>query len=386
MHTVRAGGGWEGGGGGGGGGGDDSSSSAAMAGGRGRPGPAVGAGLPAWGEGQGQDPRDGEAAPAPAPAPAPPGGPSPEAATPETAAREDTTPPPVDPESRGDCALPPPAFLPGDGSSSPKHPATALASYPGSGSTLTRLLLELATGYHTGSVYGDRTLLENPAHPFLGEYHRTNVTVVKTHFPAGSVGTEFEFREARRVVLLLRDPRRAIPSYGNYEYGKSHGSEHGMQAPEEEWVRWRDHGDTVGREMGLWAGVVGHWTRWALAQDPADISLHVVRYEDLVGEEGGAMEAMRSLVDFLGYPATSSDQLLCALGEALGRKSSGIHRERRYVPGYTAEQEEAIAGKMRELVEGCGFWVSPDSSSSLCRALESYLVDMGATRTEDPGA
>lgn len=56
---------------------------------------------------------------------------------------------------------------------------TALASYPGSGSTLTRLLLEVATEIYTGSVYGDVSLYNNTAHRFLGEFHRANVSCVK---------------------------------------------------------------------------------------------------------------------------------------------------------------------------------------------------------------
>lgn len=56
---------------------------------------------------------------------------------------------------------------------------TALASYPGSGSTLTRLLLEVATEIYTGSVYGDVSLYNNSAHRFLGEFHLANVSCVK---------------------------------------------------------------------------------------------------------------------------------------------------------------------------------------------------------------
>eukprot|EP00961_Rhodomonas_salina_P159507 2148068-Rhodomonas_salina.1 len=36
-------------------------------------------------------------------------------------------------------------------------PSTMLASYPGSGSTMTRMLLEVASGVLTGSIYGDNS-------------------------------------------------------------------------------------------------------------------------------------------------------------------------------------------------------------------------------------
>ena len=59
------------------------------------------------------------------------------------------------------------------------RPPPALVSYPGSGSTLTRLLLEMVTQIKTGSVYGDVSLYNNRRHQFLGEFNTTFVSVVK---------------------------------------------------------------------------------------------------------------------------------------------------------------------------------------------------------------
>jgi len=55
----------------------------------------------------------------------------------------------------------------------------ALASFPGSGSTWSRTLLEQATGVFTGAIYCDRSL---KAEGFVGEYITTrNVIAIKTH-------------------------------------------------------------------------------------------------------------------------------------------------------------------------------------------------------------
>ena len=53
-----------------------------------------------------------------------------------------------------------------------------LTSLPGSGNSWTRLLIEYATGYYTGSIYGDTTLFEL----FPGEVHcGKRLSVIKVH-------------------------------------------------------------------------------------------------------------------------------------------------------------------------------------------------------------
>ena len=58
-------------------------------------------------------------------------------------------------------------------------PLVALASFPGSGNTWVRYLLQQLTGVHTGSIYNDGDLSR---HGFPGEHHQGgDVLVVKTH-------------------------------------------------------------------------------------------------------------------------------------------------------------------------------------------------------------
>ena len=95
-----------------------------------------------------------------------------------------------------------------------KHagPLVALASFPGSGNTWLRYLLQQATGILTGSVYKDYALLKNG---FPGEnVVNGSVIAVKTHeFGKESIGA-FD-----KVVLLVRDPFSSLQAEFNRRSG-----------------------------------------------------------------------------------------------------------------------------------------------------------------------
>ena len=61
----------------------------------------------------------------------------------------------------------------------PKGPLTALASFPGSGNTWIRYLLQQATGIATGSVYNSSQFLKS-CFPGEGVYNGS-VIAIKTH-------------------------------------------------------------------------------------------------------------------------------------------------------------------------------------------------------------
>ena len=110
--------------------------------------------------------------------------------------------------------------------------AISLASFPGSGNTWVRGLLQKATGYCTGAIYCDGDLRK---HGFAGEgVISGSVLVTKTHRPSSS------FNDSRcdyhitftKGILILRDPFKAIISEWNRRNGKGavlHGS-HGHTA------------------------------------------------------------------------------------------------------------------------------------------------------------
>ena len=88
-----------------------------------------------------------------------------------------------------------------------RHGVTALASFPGSGNTWVRTLLEKATGVCTGSYACDMSLRYAG---FTGEgIQSSNVIVVKTHEAKPHWG---EFSSA---IVLVRNPMDAIVSDWN---------------------------------------------------------------------------------------------------------------------------------------------------------------------------
>ena len=91
-------------------------------------------------------------------------------------------------------------------------PVTALASFPGSGNTWLRYLLQQVTGVSTGSVYKDAALLKNgfPAESVANG----SVLAVKTH-EWGAAGRQ-QFAEA---ILLVRDPFDSILAEFNRRSG-----------------------------------------------------------------------------------------------------------------------------------------------------------------------
>ncbi|XP_050699605.1 uncharacterized protein LOC126987014 [Eriocheir sinensis] len=102
-------------------------------------------------------------------------------------------------------------------------PRTALASFPGSGNTWLRYLIQGATGLFTGSVYLDRELATKG---FYGENEPPEcgcAVVVKTHgyCLAGLPATKEErLRDLERFygrgLLLLRSPYDTLIAYRNY--------------------------------------------------------------------------------------------------------------------------------------------------------------------------
>ncbi|MBV95537.1 WSC domain-containing protein 2, partial [Eschrichtius robustus] len=90
----------------------------------------------------------------------------------------------------------------------------ALASFPGAGNTWARHLIELATGFYTGSYYFDGSLYNKG---FKGErdHWRSGRTIcIKTH---ESGQKEIEAFDA--AILLIRNPYKALMAEFNRKYG-----------------------------------------------------------------------------------------------------------------------------------------------------------------------
>ena len=98
-----------------------------------------------------------------------------------------------------------------------ESPIVALVSFPGSGNTWLRYLLEQATGVYTGSLYCDHSLKA----VFPGEYVVSgSVLVVKTHHgDTRELPEDVQAVSGRkffdRAVVVVRDPYDALVSEAN---------------------------------------------------------------------------------------------------------------------------------------------------------------------------
>ncbi|CAJ1932469.1 unnamed protein product [Cylindrotheca closterium] len=157
---------------------------------------------------------------------------------------------------------------------------TLLASYPRSGNTLLRSLLEGVTGLVTASdTRADRTLSKALAeqHDLVGE-GLCLPPVTKTHWPERKGCSKFR---AHRAILVVRNPFDAIVSYWNLAVTNTHTK----KVTEEVYERFATFfRDLVRNEMVVWLQFLEFWvTR-------TEIPVLLVRYEDLIGNPRQELE------------------------------------------------------------------------------------------------
>ena len=86
------------------------------------------------------------------------------------------------------------------------------ASFPGSGARMTLFLVQALTGIQTNNDYNSN------------QRGFDNVVTVKTHYPINfpenfkELEKEYDFDKA---LLVVRHPKDAIPSFFNFQWGKS---------------------------------------------------------------------------------------------------------------------------------------------------------------------
>ncbi|XP_064118552.1 sialate:O-sulfotransferase 1-like [Macrobrachium nipponense] len=204
---------------------------------------------------------------------------------------------------------------------------TWLLSFPRSGNTWTRYLIESASGFFTGSIYNARfpkTL------GFLGEgdpIWRNRTILTKTHRVQPSMGT------GRPVVMIIRNPARSIVSYWNYRGFKN------------ETRRWTE---SVGKASYATAGFhrfvtekLGKWRsiyKYALNNSKR---LHVVFYEKL---RENPLREIRDVLRFLQV-RPQKERFLC-LSRHLEGNAKGSQR---HEDPYSLGEKKALASALEEI-------------------------------------
>ncbi|KPJ12441.1 WSCD family member AGAP003962 [Papilio machaon] len=186
--------------------------------------------------------------------------------------------------------------------------AVALVSYPGSGNTWLRYLLQQVTGILTGSIYMDFGL---KVHGFPAE----NVTdgtvlVVKTH-----EAPPLEPDKFKSAVLLIRNPRDAILADFNRLHkghiGTAPKSAFKKRSHERKKTDWSSY---VTIQLRTWESLHDLW----LTKFPGPA--YIVFYETLVKD---TRNTLQGILNFLNYTFTERD-MNCALSH-----KEGIYRRKK---------------------------------------------------------
>ncbi|XP_078682313.1 WSCD family member GA21586-like [Branchiostoma floridae x Branchiostoma belcheri] len=205
-------------------------------------------------------------------------------------------------------------------------PITALVSFPGSGNTWLRYLVQQATGILTGSVYKD---LELKRHGFPAEgCINGSVVLVKTH----EFGGNNSFKHFDKTILMVRDPYDAILAEFNRHYGGHNGfaarARYKSQA-------WRDF---VEGKSQTWSNTFLDWLKF-----PGP--LLIVQYEKLRDDLDNQL---RRITRFLNLPEVSQERMNCVLRNSEGKFKRRRNSEDNFNP--FSRQQRAVVNVYKKAV------------------------------------
>ncbi|KFB37029.1 AGAP003962-PA-like protein [Anopheles sinensis] len=213
-----------------------------------------------------------------------------------------------------------------------KPELAALVSFPGSGNTWLRYLLQQATGILTGSVYKDYGLLKSgfPAESVAN----SSVLVVKTHEWGPNAWAPYT-----KAILLVRDPERAILA----EFNRQSGGHVGFASPDRyRRTKGRYWTQFVKNKLWAWEQTNLSWAKNFTGE------VKLVFYDDLVANVEGTL---RSILKFLNH--TPDEELLaCAL-----MRKEGIYRRKKRIlqfDPYSPAMHAAIDEKRAEVYAALG--------------------------------
>ena len=224
-------------------------------------------------------------------------------------------------------------------------PLTALVSYPGSGNTWVRYLIEGATGVFTGSVFDDTSLVGEGHWGEERKWDDGSTIVQKTHHRAlylykyEGYGLKWKKEQVKgfggRGVVLVRNPYKAILSYWNFFNTKSHTSTAGQNTFQA--LKFQDFVST-GAER--WLELILDWTEFGQ-------EVFFIFYEDLVDDP---VSEMRHLVNYLGLKV--SERRLACISQHL--QGSFLRSEHQIINPFTSTQHSqirAVINKAWKIIE-----------------------------------
>lgn len=213
-----------------------------------------------------------------------------------------------------------------------------LVSYPRSGNSFLRKLIEHYTGIITGSDSRTNRVLTSAllACGFYGEgIADSSVLVVKSHYPERMGYVKFG---VKKVILLVRNPFDTLESY--FHMGMT--DTHNKNLTDETMLSLRSiWQDFIRNETEIWNKFHEYWLEQA---EKSNISMLVVRYEDLVLQKTATMDR---ILHFL-YRSDPTSPLLQHMKHTHERQLASIASENVRGPGYNPNKN-CLIGKSLQL-------------------------------------
>ena len=241
---------------------------------------------------------------------------------------------------------------------------TFLASFPCSGNTWTRIMLQQLTGIYTGSVYHDQTL-ESVGLP-EGITDPSKVLIVKSHYPvmpdARPLHTDQQTSLSNtfptsRAIVLMRSPLKAALSLATLLYASKHGIAMPHSASLSPAILRKVLDTNRDRYLREWKAFVMYWFSKHEGNVYTGETL-VVHLEDLVGNASAVLAT--TVLPFLGIDVGRvRDGLACATTANV----EGTHRNHTYVFEFTEEDKRAMHREVgQEVLRLAGYDANGDRS------------------------
>jgi len=209
-----------------------------------------------------------------------------------------------------------------------------LASFPRSGNSLLRLLVEKATGTWTGSIYKDSRLTKSG---FKGEFSQDpkEVVFVKSHQPLSREDLNPLKPNISGVILMVRNPFPVVVSFVHYLRSGAHDK----NAPNLTATDW----EPVLHDIFKWNNLTIHWRKM---QQKYGFPMHYLRYEDLLSDPELEMYRILKFLELEHFPYFRQ-RASCAVRTTLEDEE---HREGGYSPreGSPGDSLDVALNKMTQ--------------------------------------
>ncbi len=181
-----------------------------------------------------------------------------------------------------------------------------VTSYPSSGNTWLRHLIQQATGFYTGCQYSDPEL---KAKGFLGEgIWNDSCLTIKTHYPYITDNLQFKPTHA---IVLIRSPLDAFKSEFHRAITGTHTGVAKFNGTGIDESKWNTYIQT---NLTGWDMLYSYWLR------KEEVKIHVIQYEKLVKSINGELT---NVLQFLQINVSEKDM------ECTVRNSEGVfHRKK----------------------------------------------------------